>query len=438
MQTVVAIGEIGKLAGVGDTEFDIVQIINLSAGIEDLVEPWLFGVCDVDDDESMFSTGDEGPCACDVEISCFGQRENGGESGIGGISDIEDFESFGISYEAVAKLEFDGAGSIEKFLPEDAHDSRFFRILNINDDKAGVAADPCVVSEDGDGGGTTEDLIGIEHDIFIEEVVGRVAVEECSGTDHNETFVEVGGVEVGIHFCDGCFVVFRFVRASGIRGDCCGSGDVCGEGGFDIEALSDRRDGCSDDAFGEAFMFDEGDVIDPDSSVSAGGVAVFSADLEVENAVFSSGVEELSADVVSGVFVGVVQQFSMMDMFCVSLGIDIVMHGTADDSLRFIAFGDSDSEQAMFSGGDPCITADEVHVVGALHEELRHEGVVVIVSGEVAIGAGLCFALAADSMWNIGAEGDSTESFGGDRLLLCVDGFTVEVVGRDMDSAGGA
>ena len=143
---------------------------------------------------------------------------------------------------------------------------------------------------------------------------------------------------------------------------------------------------------------------------------------------FASGVEQLAADIMTGVFVCVVQFPMVMDVFFVALGVDIVMHGAADDSLWFVAFCDSDSEETVFAGSDPCVAADEVHVIGALHQQLCHEGVIVIFSGEVAVSAGLCFALTTNGMRDIGAEGDAAEAFGGDSLLLCVDGFAIEIV----------
>ena len=94
-----------------------------------------------------------------------------------------------------------------------------------------------------------EDVIGVKDDIFFEEVICGITIEQGACTDHHETFVEVSGIEVGIHFGNWRLIVFRIMVAGGVRGDGSGCSDVCGEGGFDIEALSERRDGCSDDAF---------------------------------------------------------------------------------------------------------------------------------------------------------------------------------------------
>lgn len=66
------------------------------------------------------------------------------------------------------------------------------------------------------------------------------------------------------------------VRCNG--GGCC---DIGGKLSFHVEALPEWRDRGGDDAFGEAFVFDEGDVKHTNTTVAAGSVAVFTADLEV-------------------------------------------------------------------------------------------------------------------------------------------------------------
>ena len=67
----------------------------------------------------------------------------------------------------------------------------------------------------------------------------------------------------------------------------------------------------------------------------------------------------------------------------------------ADDRLRLFALGDFDRFEALFARGDPAIRADEIDEVRALHQQLGHDGVVVVVLGQVAIGAGFRFGSAA-------------------------------------------
>ena len=63
--------------------------------------------------------------------------------------------------------------------------------------------------------------------------------------------------------------------------------------------------------------------------------------------------------------------------------------------------GDDDAEQAVLAGGDPAVAADEVEVVGAVHQQLGHDGVVVVRPCETwqsvhilvsLVGEGVCAA----------------------------------------------
>ena len=54
------------------------------------------------------------------------------------------------------------------------------------------------------------------------------------------------------------------------------------------------------------------------------------------------------------------------------------MQRTSDDRLRLALLGDDDRFQPMFAGTDPTIFSDEIGVARSLHEELSHDGVVVI------------------------------------------------------------
>src|SRR5580658_400426 len=65
----------------------------------------------------------------------------------------------------------------------------------------------------------------------------------------------------------------------------------------------------------------------------------------------------------------------------------------ADDCLRLVLLGNDDAVNPVLFGGNPAITAHEVDVARALHEKLSHDRVVVVVLGQVAIGATLGLAM---------------------------------------------
>src|SRR5207248_6446326 len=86
-------------------------------------------------------------------------------------------------------------------------------------------------------------------------------------------------------------------------------------------------------------------------------------------------------------------------------------------------------------GPDPAIAADQVQVVGSLHQELAHPGVVVVRSGQVTVGAllGFASAAAANCVRDIGAERGAAVAVGGESLLLNINRFAVVVVRADVD-----
>src|SRR4030095_7358942 len=78
--------------------------------------------------------------------------------------------------------------------------------------------------------------------------------------------------------------------------------------------------------------------------------------------------------------------------------------------LRLIAFGDDNCMNPMLAGSDPCVATYEVDPVRALHQQLRHQSIVIVRAREMTISARLGFRH-ADCMWDISAEGVTTETF---------------------------
>lgn len=150
MKSVVSVCEVSKLARIGNTQLNIPQVVDVSICIVDLIDHWLFGICNVHDDQPLLTAGDKGPVACDVKISCVVDWESCCEFGIGGVGDIKNLQAISVSDKAIAELKFDGARLVEHIRTEYVDDNRFFGVLNIDDDESGMAADPCIVTEDRD------------------------------------------------------------------------------------------------------------------------------------------------------------------------------------------------------------------------------------------------------------------------------------------------
>ena len=77
------------------------------------------------------------------------------------------------------------------------------------------------------------------------------------------------------------------------------------------------------------------------------------------------------------------------------------------DKLSEVTFGDEGGVQSVFARRDPTVAPDEVQIVCALHQQLRHDRVVVIVRGQMTIGAHFCFALSSHGVRFVRAEGDA-------------------------------
>ncbi len=69
----------------------------------------------------------------------------------------------------------------------------------------------------------------------------------------------------------------------------------------------------------------------------------------------------------------------------------MLVQRTADDGLRFGVLGDHDRFEAVLTGGDAAVLANEVGEAGALHQQLGHDRVVVVVARQMTIGAALGF-----------------------------------------------
>ncbi len=83
------------------------------------------------------------------------------------------------------------------------------------------------------------------------------------------------------------------------------------------------------------------------------------------------------------------------------------------------------------------VAAHEVHQVGALHQELRHPGVVVALARDVAIRAHLGFRR-ANGMRIVWAETEAAEPFRRNRLLHVIQPVAIGVLRADHHRAGGS
>ncbi len=90
---------------------------------------------------------------------------------------------------------------------------------------------------------------------------------------------------------------------------------------------------------------------------------------------------QLVADVPAGMLVGVFAACRpCFDVLAEVVGERELVQRAADDRLRLVLLGDDHAVQAVLPGGDPAVAADEVDVVRALHQQLGHDRVVVVLA----------------------------------------------------------
>ena len=109
----------------------------------------------------------------------------------------------------------------------------------------------------------------------------------------------------------------------------------------------------------------------------------------------------------------------------------------ADDGFGLVVFSHRDGFEALLARGHINVTAQEIHEVCALQEELSHPSVVVVLCGDVAIGTLLGFR-GAHGVRNKCAEGLAAQSFSRNGLLRVVKPFAIGVLRADENRAGRA
>ena len=217
--------------------------------------------------------------------------------------------------------------------------------------------------------------------------------------------------------------VFFEVHASGIER---GSGRG-GHGhrifGGHIESLADRRNRCGGDALGKIFVLDVGHVEGAQPALAHGGINVLAAQLQIED--------------VAGVLVAFLQLQLVFLVLAEIIGISDGVQVAAEDRLWLVALGKGHCLHALFAVGHPGKASEEVQEVGALQQKLRHPGVVITGSRDVAIGAVFRFR-GAHGMRHKRAEGHAAETLSGNRLLAVVDPIATGILGTHHHRAGGA
>ncbi len=114
--TIAAIGGKSEEAGADHAELHVIEVVDDAVGVEDLVEAWLLGALNVDDGESLLSSGDVSVRARDVQIAGVfqGNKRAGDRLRLGEIGYVKHLQAFAIHHKRIAKLHGDPVRGFEK------------------------------------------------------------------------------------------------------------------------------------------------------------------------------------------------------------------------------------------------------------------------------------------------------------------------------------
>src|SRR6266700_601061 len=118
------------------------------------------------------------------------------------------------------------------------------------------------------------------------------------------------------------------------------------------------------------------------------------------------------------------QRTMVVDVLLVVVGISDLLKVAADHGGRLVMLSHRDRFVTVVTSGDEYVPSHEVHEVRALEKQLRHPGIVVVGTRDVAIRATFCF-FSAHRMRDKRTEGLSAEAFRRNGLLLIVEPVAV-------------
>jgi hypothetical protein len=300
---------------------------------------------------------------------------------------------------------------------------------------AAIAEHVCVVAGDRSANRAVEHAIGIEAGSAMEEVVVGVSVTERAYVDRDQTLVTIGNERVGRLQRDLLFPVVGSLTAGRVDEQGGRQEHRRGIPGRHVGSLPERRNRRGREAFREILVVEVRDVVNHKAALALRGEEILAAILNRSYLGMKLGQVALPSDLeIRGVLERVVQDAPTLDEFLELVGVGQFVQAASDDRLRFVTLGYHHRFQSLVAFRHPAVSADEIHQVGALHQELREPGVVVVILGDVAIAAVLGLG-PAHRVRHGGAEGLSGKPFRGNGLLLRVDDGALGIVRAHQDRA---
>src|SRR5579885_1058894 len=272
-KSVAAIGDESKDAAGDHADFDVVDIIELTARSEELVEPRRFRPFGVNDGDSLSASGNIGISARDIDVTGVLERHKRVWNGLwpGEIGYVEDFEAIAIDDKGIAKLHGEAAGIVERRRSDSGGDARLEGIVEIDDDQSLLGQHVSVRSGDDDAARSCESAFRIEGERALQKIIGGIAIEKRANArafrfqirvaDDDETFLAIGDIEEAVEQMDRLLFVFRKLYTEGIYAESGRGSNRDGIPGWHVETLAERGDRRGDDALGKALIVNVSDVV---------------------------------------------------------------------------------------------------------------------------------------------------------------------------------
>ena len=331
-----------------------------------------------------------------------------------GHSDIDHAQPAGVGDGQIAKLQ------CRRACASHGHHRRQLgseRVFQIDDDHALGGGDVGVRPTHRDVPRALEHAAHVPGQRPLDEVVARVTVLQRVHVDQDQAFFSVGDQRVVVDRVHRLLLVRHahqvtvvLGRRHRLRG---GQHHARRVAAGDVGALAQCRKRRGDDALRHALVGDRGHVVHAHAALAFGHIEVFTAQLQA------------AGTTLGAVIVGFGQRSAACFMRGVPVGVGVAVQVAADDRLRLIPLGDLHRLDVPLLA-DPGVVANEADVAGAVHQRLRHDGVVVLVGRQVAVAAGFGFGLAL-GVWVVRGKGLAGKAAGRRGRLLDVDLFAVGI-----------
>ena len=134
------------------------------------------------------------------------------------------------------------------------------RVFQRHDDQTGIAQDVGEMADNRDRPASGENSIGVVGQFALQEVIERIAIQQRTGADENESLHAIEHIQMRIQPIDGLLFVLGMLNARGIGAIVVGRSHGGAIRRGNVKTLADRRNGGGCDALGKPFIVDEGDI----------------------------------------------------------------------------------------------------------------------------------------------------------------------------------